>query len=154
MPRALLPLLASLVAVLACSRGEPLSPAAPEPPTAPAPAAAPATGHAAPAVRPPPEPGWGEPDMPKLRKLFRTRSAQIRACYEAVLQHEPTTSGRFTLRFTIVPGGGIEEVGFASSTFRTRDVPRCIADVVRRWSTPFRPAGPVAVEYPLRFTPL
>jgi hypothetical protein len=41
----------------------------------------------------------------------------------------------------------------AKSTFRTREVPSCLAGVVRGWRTPFRPGEPVDVEYPLDFGP-
>lgn len=141
--------LAAALLLAACSRDAP----PPAPPPAP-PATAPATTpEARPARRSSAEPDWGEPDMPKLQKLFLARRAAIRTCYESALQREATTSGRFTLRFTIVPGGAVEDVSFEKSTFRRRDVPRCVTDVVRGWRTPFRPAEPVSVEYPLRFTP-
>jgi hypothetical protein len=57
------------------------------------------------------------------------------------------------LRFTILESGALSDVAAARSTFRRADVPACVAGVVRGWRTPFRPAEPVEVEYPLRFSP-
>jgi hypothetical protein len=96
---------------------------------------------------------WGEPDAAKVKKLFERRFAEVKRCYATVLESEPTTRGKFTLRFVIAPGGELREVSVASSTFRRRDVPDCVAATVRRWRTPFRPQEPVAIEYPFRFTP-
>ncbi len=135
----LVPIL-SVLALSACAREEPPAAARPAPPAARGSARA--------------EPDWGEPDMEKLRRLFKARSGEIRSCYEAALQRDPTTSGRLTLRFTIARGGAIEDVSFDGSTFRRSEVPRCITGLVRGWKTPFRPSEPIAVEYPLRFTPL
>ncbi len=139
------------VLVLASCKREPA-------PATPAPAPQGSVTPAAPALppdRPPvarPE-DWGEPDMPKVRKLFEARFAEVKRCYEAALAQEPTVRGKFTLRFTIVESGAIREVAVAGSTFRRREVPDCVAAVVRRWRTPFRPDEPVAVEYPFRFSP-
>ncbi len=52
----------------------------------------------------------------------------------------------------IAEGGELRNVSVAESTFRRRDVPDCVAAVVRRRRTPFRPDEPVVIEYPFRFS--
>lgn len=139
--------LTALVLLAACER-------VPPPPAAAAPAAAPAPRAAAEGpARAGGGAGWGEPDMPKLEKLFKRRFPEVKRCYEAELARDERARGKFTLRFTILESGALADVSTAGSTFRRREVPACVAEVVRRWTTPFRPAEPVAVEYPLRFSP-
>ncbi len=84
---------------------------------------------------------------------MRQRAADVRHCYEAALAGNPAVRGRMTLRFTIAEGGAIRDVAATRSTFARRDVPACIEGVVRQWSTPFRPAEPVEIEYPFSFSP-
>lgn len=138
----------ALVAVLAgCKREPPPAPAAPAPPPVPA---AP-TVASAPSY--PPAGTWGEPDAAKLKQLFEKRFGEVKRCYEAELQRHPDARGKVTLRFRIVESGAVRSVAVARSTFARRDVPACVAEVVGRWKTPFRPDEPVEVEYPLSFTP-
>ncbi|HEY6100433.1 MAG TPA: AgmX/PglI C-terminal domain-containing protein [Anaeromyxobacter sp.] len=138
--------LAAALLLAACARGPDPAAAAPAP-------EAPPPRPSAPAPAPAGEASWGEPESGLVKKLFRTRHAEVKRCYEAALAREPSLRGRFTLRFTISPGGALEDVSVAGSTFGRREVPECVAAVVRRWRTPFRPAEPVAVEYPFRFAP-
>jgi outer membrane biosynthesis protein TonB len=57
------------------------------------------------------------------------------------------------IRFTILATGGVADVGATSSSLSSPDVATCIMNTMRGWRTPFRPAGPVTVEYPFLFTP-
>ncbi len=147
--RAITRFLAALALLIACGRTP--DPAAPAPaPTAPPPAAALAAhsiqGRSG-------EVTWGEPDAAKVKQLMRQRAADVRRCYESALAQDARARGKLTLRFTIAPSGAIEGVAAERSTFARRDVPACIVDVVRRWTTPFRPAEPVEIEYPFSFSP-
>ncbi len=130
---------------------------APAPAAAPSAAPSPPPSSAAPLAPPhpvyPPAPDWGEPDMPKVRRLFEARFAEVKRCYEAELQKHPDAKGKLTLRFTIVESGALRYVTVAKTTFQRRDVPSCIVEVVRRWKTPFHPNDPVEVEYPFSFSP-
>ncbi len=84
---------------------------------------------------------------------MQRHSKELRRCYESALAGNPNARGRITLRFTIGENGTLTSVSAARSTFARRDVTTCVEDIVRRWRTPFRPAEPVEVEYPLSFSP-
>jgi hypothetical protein len=144
----------ALALLAACSR-EPAAPAAaPAPPPAAAapqpaaPAARPPVRAAAPAGAPAPE-----LTLAAFKGFTKKRSAEVRRCYEAALANDQSLRGKLTLTFAILPGGGVSDVRVARSTFRSGAVPTCIASVVRAWKTPFRPAEPVEVEYPLDLRP-
>jgi outer membrane biosynthesis protein TonB len=147
----------AIAAVVACA----CSPEAPAPRTAtpapalatpaaaasPPPSAAPRAAPQAPA-RPPPE-----LTAAAFRRFADGRRREVRRCYDAVLQRDPTLHGKLKLAFSILPSGAIEDVEVTSSSFRTRAVPTCVAAVVRTWKTPFRPEEPVGIEYPFSFAP-
>lgn len=146
--RAITGLLAALALVPACERAPepapPMASATPSPPPgAPAERARRSIGEVT----------WGEPDAAKVRRLMLQRAADVRRCYESALAQDERARGKLTLRFTIAPSGAIERVAAVRSTFARKDVAACIVDVVRRWTTPFRPAEPVEVEYPVSFSP-
>src|SRR5512133_2184115 len=151
---------AAVLAVVALALGAGCKREAPAPVAAPPASPAPSTPPA-PSVAPeepphpiyPPAPNWGETDMPKVRKLVEARFAEVKRCYEAELQKHPDAKGKLTLRFTIVESGALRYVTVAKTTFKRRDVPGCIVEVVRRWKTPFHPNDPVEVEYPFSFSP-
>jgi hypothetical protein len=145
-------LLLVLSAGAACKRDAPAAPVV-APPASPAPIAPSAPAPASPHPTSPAAPDWGEPDMPKVRKLFEARFAEVKRCYEAELQKHPDARGKLTLRFTIVESGALRYVTVAKTTFQRRDVPSCVVEVVRRWKTPFHPVEPVEVEYPFSFSP-
>jgi hypothetical protein len=142
----------------ACKRDAPAAPAASPPASAASPVQSAEPASSAPAPAPPhpvfaAAPDWGEPDMPKVRRLFEARFAEVKRCYEAELQKHPDARGKLTLRFTIAESGALRGVSVASTTFDRRRVPACVEQVVARWTTPFRPAAPVEVEYPFAFAP-
>ena len=145
--------LAALVLLAACGR-EPAPPPTPPPPAPAASAVSPyAPAPPAPRAADAAAPDWGEPDMPKVQRIFRSRFAEVKRCYEAELQRHPDARGRLTLRFEIVESGALRHVSVAKTSFKRRDVPDCVVGVVRRWKTPFRPSEPVEVEYPFSFSP-
>lgn len=88
-----------------------------------------------------------------FRSFTRTRSGEVRRCYEAALAKDQALRGKVTLRFAILPSGAVSEVRVARSTLRSRPVSTCLVAVVRGWKTPFRPPEPVDVEYPIDLRP-
>lgn len=143
-----LPLALAALLLAACERPSPPAPAAPAPSAEPPAAASrPARPGAAPREEGPPP----ELTLATFRSFTKRRGKEVRRCYEAALQNDPSLRGKLTLTFTIEPGGGVSGVRVARSTFRSDAVPSCVAAVVRGWRTPFRPEEPVDVEYPLDF---
>ncbi len=147
-PRAITGFLALLPLLAAC--GRPSDTASPTPTGAPG---APAAAGSHPEHGIPGEASRGEPDAASVKRLMRQRAGDLRRCYESALARDARARGKLTLRFTIAPSGAIERVAAERSTFARRDVPACIEEVVRRWTTPFRPAEPVEIEYPFSFSP-
>jgi TonB family protein len=92
-------------------------------------------------------------DQAKLGAFVRARMGLIKSCYENALKRNPSLKGRVVIRFTILATGGVADVGASQSSLGSPDVATCIMDTMRSWRTPFRPAGPVTVEYPFLFTP-
>jgi hypothetical protein len=135
---------AAAALALACSR-EP----APAPPAPAAPTPRP--------VRPDrgavPEAPAPELTSAAFRRFADRRAKEVRRCYDAALQGNPALRGRIELRFSVLPSGAISDVEVASTSFRDRAIPACVAEVFRTWRTPFRPEEPVGIEYPLSFSP-
>ena len=139
-------LLAGLVAALGCRS---LAPASPDAPVTAAPAA-PVGGTAAGCANP----GAGpEPDAKQVAAFVRARQATFRACYERHLKVNPNIQGRFVLRFAIGRCGEVDEVESVERYGDIAEVAACSAAEARGWSTPFRPAEPVTIEWPFVFAP-
>jgi hypothetical protein len=92
-------------------------------------------------------------DQARLGAFVRARMGLIKSCYETALKRNPTLKGRVVIRFTVLATGGVADVGTSQNTLATPDVAGCIMNAMRSWRTPFRPSGPVTVEYPFLFTP-
>jgi outer membrane biosynthesis protein TonB len=91
-------------------------------------------------------------DPAKLAAFVKARMGLIKACYENGLKRNPNLKGKIAIRFTILETGGIADVAAAQNTIGQPEVAACIMSTVRSWRTPFRPAGPVTVEYPFVFS--
>jgi outer membrane biosynthesis protein TonB len=76
----------------------------------------------------------------------------IKACYEGQLKRNPSLRGRLRIRFTILETGALDEVEATEDGVGSPDVAACVVGTVRSWRTPFRPSGPVTVEYPFVFS--
>lgn len=136
-----------------CTRDAPTPPAEPkpaEPAAAPSPPAARSRDRAAAVAGPRPAP---ELTRAAFERFADARRKEVRRCYDAALAKEPALHGKITLQFAVLTSGAIDEVEVASTTFKSRTIPGCVAAVFRRWRTPFRPEEPVAIEYPLSFAP-
>jgi outer membrane biosynthesis protein TonB len=94
-----------------------------------------------------------EIDQGKLAQFVRARSGLIVACYESALKRNPGLRGKITVRFTILQTGAVSDVETAADTLGAPEVAACIAATLRTWRTPFRPGGPVTVEYPFLLSP-
>jgi outer membrane biosynthesis protein TonB len=137
----------SLALLAACG-----DPAPPRSTQAPQPAQPPAarSRSAGPACK---NPGAGpEPDAQGIRGLVRRNLGGIRNCYDSALKRNPSLAGKAILRFSIGPCGQVSDVDVASRGGSVAEAGDCVERLARAWRTPFRPAEPVAVEYPLTFS--
>jgi hypothetical protein len=136
--------LAAALFVVGCGRGEPTAP--PPAKAADAPLEPPALGGCRDAGRGP------EPAAAALRAFVQKRSIQLRDCYQRALKRDAAVAGKATFRFTIGSCGEISLVEVASRRGKVDDAAACVAAAMRGWRTPFRPAAPVTVEYPVAFS--
>jgi outer membrane biosynthesis protein TonB len=93
-------------------------------------------------------------DQGKLASFVKARMGLIKACYENALKRNPKLKGKITIRFTILETGGLADIAPAQNTVGSPEVASCIVNTMRAWRTPFRPSGPVPVEYPFVFQPV
>jgi TonB family protein len=92
-------------------------------------------------------------DQGKLGAFVRARMGLLKACYENALKRNPGLKGRMRIRFTILETGGISDLSVVENGLGSQDVAACVASTMRAWRMPFRPSGPVSVDYPLVFSP-
>jgi outer membrane biosynthesis protein TonB len=95
-----------------------------------------------------------EIDQSGLAAFVRARMGLIKACYENALKRNPGLRGKLSIRFTILETGGLADVQAAVTSLGSPEVAACIMNTMRTWRTPFRPTGPVTVEYPFVFAPV
>jgi hypothetical protein len=124
-------------------------------PSAPSPSAAvvPAPGQAGSAGPSCRNPGAGpEPDARGIRRLVRGNLAGIRDCYDRALKRNPSLSGKAVLSFSVGTCGEVSDVAVAARGGNVAEAGECVERLARGWRTTFRPAAPIAVEYPLSFS--
>jgi len=98
-------------------------------------------------------PGAGpEPDGRGVRSFVTRNLGAIRDCYDRALKRNPELAGKAVLRFTVGPCGQVTEVEVDSRAGEVREAASCVERLARSWRTPFRPAEPVAIEFPLAFS--
>lgn len=93
-------------------------------------------------------------DQAKLAAFVKARMGLIKACYENALKRNPKLKGKITIRFTILETGGLSDVAPGQNAVGAPEVASCIVNTMRSWRMPFRPSGPVTVEYPFVFQPV
>jgi hypothetical protein len=94
-----------------------------------------------------------EVDQGKLGAFVRARMGLLKACYENALKRNPSLKGKMRIRFTILETGGVSDLSVVENGLGSPDVASCVTSTMRAWRLPFRPSGPVTVDYPLVFTP-
>ena len=98
-------------------------------------------------------PSITRPRTPDPRGAFvRARMSALKTCYENALKRNPGLKGRMRIRFTILETGGLSDISAVENALGP-EVSSCITNTMRGWRLPFRPSGPVTVDYPLVFTP-
>lgn len=92
----------------------------------------------------------------EIQPVVRAAFQSFRACYEDVLKHSPTASGRITLKFGIRGDGTVEGVGteMGEGTLNDPKFERCMTDTTRVLAFPATGRREATtVRYPIVFTP-
>jgi hypothetical protein len=92
-------------------------------------------------------------DQAKLGAFVRARMGLVKACYENALKRNPSLKGKISFRFTILETGALADITTAQNSLGSAEVAACIMNTMRSWRMPFKPTGPVTVEYPFVFQP-
>lgn len=92
-------------------------------------------------------------DQGKLGAFVRARMGLVKACYENALKRNPSLKGKISFRFTILETGALTDITTAQNSLGSAEVAACIMNTMRAWRMPFKPTGPVTVEYPFVFQP-
>lgn len=92
-------------------------------------------------------------DQAKLGAFVRARMGLVKACYENALKRNPSLKGKISFRFTILETGALADIATAQNSLGSAEVAACIMNTMRSWRMPFKPSGPVTVEYPFVFQP-
>lgn len=92
-------------------------------------------------------------DQAKLGAFVRARMGLVKACYENALKRNPSLKGKISFRFTILETGALADITTAQNSLGSAEVAACIMNTMRSWRMPFKPSGPVTVEYPFVFQP-
>jgi hypothetical protein len=90
-------------------------------------------------------------DQAKLGQFVRARMGALKACYESQLKRNPALRGKIRIRFSVLETGAIDDAVAVENGLGSPEVAACIVATLRTWRTPFRPTGPVTVEYPFVF---
>ena len=88
-------------------------------------------------------------DKAIIRRYVKRHRPQLRQCYMAVAQWNPTVKGGATLSFMITPQGTVEWAR-ASESDLPAAVTACLVEEVLRWEFP-ESDGSVQVNYPFEF---
>jgi hypothetical protein len=89
-----------------------------------------------------------------IKQIVHQHRSEVRSCYEAQLQGNPTLQGKIVVVFTIGGSGEVLDASVKETTISDQQVESCVTGVVRLWKFP-EPTGHglVKVSYPFVFRP-
>ncbi len=95
--------------------------------------------------------------LPKdvINAVVQRHRSEIRACYDASLQRNPSLRGKVTVSFTIQPNGIVSSASIKENTLGDPALGQCIISRVKTWIFP-KPEAPVVTEvaaYPFYLSP-
>lgn len=97
----------------------------------------------------------GALDRDIVRRIVRAHVDEVRSCYDAGFQRDPSLRGEIELEFVIDPSGLVAQVeDRTGDDFADHEVSGCVARAMRRWKFP-KPTdgGSVTVRYPIMLSP-
>jgi len=87
-----------------------------------------------------------------IGSVVSRQSRRLKRLYEEWLKRDPSLSGRLTVKFVILPSGGVSNVSIVSSTTNNSDFDQMVLRYIKRWTFPaVSGGGPVEVVYPFVF---
>lgn len=91
-------------------------------------------------------------DKELIRRVIRSHLGQVRYCYEAQLNANPSLEGKVAITFHVVASGLVDDARVASSTANNAGLEACLVSRVRTWRFPADPrAGSYVITYPFLF---
>jgi len=90
-----------------------------------------------------------------INAVVARHRSEIRWCYEAALQKNPSLRGKVVMAFNIQPNGVVSYAGTKESTVGDAALENCIASKIKTWIFP-KPEAPVVTEvsaYPFYLNP-
>jgi TonB family protein len=94
----------------------------------------------------------GTLDRELVRKVIQDNKAQIRACFESLLNQYPDLSGTVQTQFTIGPNGQVLASKVTQTSTGSKELDLCVSSRVRLWQFPKpKGGGAVVVSYPFLF---
>lgn len=106
-------------------------------------------GRGAPKVRSGTAAVKGSLSKEAIRRVVNRHRAEVKFCYERVLNKLPDLEGRVSVKFVISPSGAVISSSVATSSLRNAEVESCIVGKVKTWSFPSPDGGGVvSVTYP------
>lgn len=91
-------------------------------------------------------------DKELIRRIIRSHLGQVRYCYEAQLNANPSLEGKVAITFHVVASGVVDDARVASTTANNTGLESCLVSRVRTWRFPVDArAGSYVVTYPFIF---
>lgn len=96
-------------------------------------------------------------NLSNIEFVVSERSAQVRACYQRILQTTPTPpSGRVTVSLTLTDEGHAEAIEILENTLDSAPLGTCLSQRLSEWSFPrpvLPPGTPRTYRFPFVFVP-
>jgi outer membrane biosynthesis protein TonB len=75
----------------------------------------------------------------EIMDKVRDSEAEVRACYNVELKHDPNLRGKLMVQFKVAPDGAVVDPGVWETTLGNRAVETCVLKCISRWR--FRRGG-------------
>lgn len=93
----------------------------------------------------------GTIDAGEVNGFINARFAQVKACYERRLKHDPMLEGKLDLNIAISVHGEVKSVGVNRDTLRDSQMLECVVQTIKKWSFPKPVGGGVTIGKTFNF---
>ena len=87
----------------------------------------------------------------KLRELLKEKFTDFEGCYRSSVEDDRTNGGAMSLRIRVLLNGDVERVDEFQTSFRDKEVTKCMIEVVKKVKFPRMSRREPAFIYPLHF---